>query len=205
MCKQRFLIIECVCLLIFSYNSSKVSSCWANDPKSPKMSRYRYFYRIEFQDSLAGTWRGEDCCKQPCVTCSGLPRFVNISELRLIPSFSGAAAARSQSSRSQSYYKCSNHTSCHYRHQPGKLHIVNPDQSTSCLDQVHILCSSGQGVPTKENNRRHTYSVVLNLFVERTYFTKSLMSTKKQLNIIVNNKQRNWILFSYIYFRCKIL
>ena len=150
MCKQRFLIIECVCLLIFSYNSSKVSSCWANDPKSPKMSRYRYFYRIQFQDSLAGTWRGEDCCKQPCVTCSGLPRFVNISELRLIPSFSGAAAARSQSSRSQSYYKCSNHTSCHYRHQPGKLHIVNPDQSTSCLDQVHILCSSGHGVPTTQ-------------------------------------------------------
>ena len=33
-------------------------------------------------------------------------------------------------------------------------------------------------------------SVVLKFFVERTYFTKSLMSTKKQLNIIVNKKQR---------------
>ena len=35
-------------------------------------------------------------------------------------------------------------------------------------------------------------------FVERTDFTKSLMSTKMQLNIIVNNKQRNWI-FNFLY------
>ena len=31
--------------------------------------------------------------------------------------------------------------------------------------------------------------MVLKFFVERTDFTKSLMSTKKQLNIIVNKKQ----------------
>ena len=43
---------------------------------------------------------------------------------------------------------------------------------------------------TRENIGRHTYSVVLKFFVERTDFTKSLMSTKKQLNIIVNKKQR---------------
>ena len=42
----------------------------------------------------------------------------------------------------------------------------------------------------RENIGRHTYSVVLKFFVERTDFTKSLMSTKKQLNIIVNKKQR---------------
>ena len=42
----------------------------------------------------------------------------------------------------------------------------------------------------RENIGRHTYSVILKFFVERTDFTKSLMSTKKQLNI-VNNKQRN--------------
>ena len=59
---------------------------------------------------------------------------------------------------------------------------------------------------TRENIGRHTWAVVLKFFAERTYFTKSQMSTKKQLNIIVNNKQRNWILFFYIYFRwCKIL
>ena len=51
---------------------------------------------------------------------------------------------------------------------------------------------------TRENIGRHTYSVVLKFFVERTDFTKSLMSTKKQLNVIVNNKQRNWIL-SFLY------
>ena len=45
-------------------------------------------------------------------------------------------------------------------------------------------------VEPRENIGRHTYSVVLNFFVERTDFTKSLMSTKKQLNIIVNDKQR---------------
>ena len=43
----------------------------------------------------------------------------------------------------------------------------------------------------RENIGRHTYSVVLKFLVERTDFTKSQMSTKKQLNIIVNNKQRN--------------
>ena len=43
----------------------------------------------------------------------------------------------------------------------------------------------------RENVGRHTYSVVLKFFVERTDFTKSQMSTKKQLNIIVNNKQRD--------------
>ena len=43
---------------------------------------------------------------------------------------------------------------------------------------------------TRENIGRHTYSVVLKFFVEITDFTKSLMSTKKQLNIIVNKKQR---------------
>ena len=43
----------------------------------------------------------------------------------------------------------------------------------------------------RENIGRHTWAVVLKFFVERTDFTKSLMSTKKQLNIIVNNKQRN--------------
>ena len=58
---------------------------------------------------------------------------------------------------------------------------------------------------SRENIGRHTWAVVLKFFAERTYFTKSQMSTKKQLNIIVNNKQRNWILFFYIYFRCKIL
>ena len=46
--------------------------------------------------------------------------------------------------------------------------------------------------PPRENIGRHTYSVVLKFFVERTDFTKSLMSTKKQLNIIVNKKQRTW-------------
>ena len=45
-------------------------------------------------------------------------------------------------------------------------------------------------VQVRENIGRHTYSVVLNFFVERTDFTISLMSTKKQLNIIVNKKQR---------------
>ena len=46
-------------------------------------------------------------------------------------------------------------------------------------------------VQVKENSRRHICAVVLKFFVERTDFTKSLMSTKKELNIIVNNKQRN--------------
>ena len=54
----------------------------------------------------------------------------------------------------------------------------------------------GQGrghgrVDARENIGRHTWAVVLKFFAERTYFTKSQMSTKKQLNIIVNNKQRN--------------
>ena len=49
-----------------------------------------------------------------------------------------------------------------------------------------------------ENIGRHTYSVVLKFFVERTDFTKSLMSTKKQLNIIVNKKQRTWN-FNFLY------
>ena len=35
-----------------------------------------------------------------------------------------------------------------------------------------------------------TQAVVLKFFVERTFFTKSLMATKKELNIIVNKKQR---------------
>ena len=43
----------------------------------------------------------------------------------------------------------------------------------------------------RENIGRHTWAVVLKFFVERTDFTKSQMSTKKQLNITVNNKQRN--------------
>ena len=43
----------------------------------------------------------------------------------------------------------------------------------------------------RENIGRHTSAVVLKFFVERTDFTKSLMSTKKQLNVIVNNKQKN--------------
>ena len=43
----------------------------------------------------------------------------------------------------------------------------------------------------RENIGRQTWVVVLKFFAERTYFTKSQMSTKKQLNIIVNNKQRN--------------
>ena len=43
---------------------------------------------------------------------------------------------------------------------------------------------------TRDNIGIHTYSVILNFFVERPDFTRSLMSTKKQLNIIVNNKQR---------------
>ena len=47
------------------------------------------------------------------------------------------------------------------------------------------------GVISRENIGRHTWAVVLKFFVERTDFTKSLMSTKQQLNIIVNNKQRN--------------
>ena len=42
----------------------------------------------------------------------------------------------------------------------------------------------------RKNIGRHTYSVVLKFFVERPDFTKSLMSTKKQLNIIVNKKHR---------------
>ena len=51
--------------------------------------------------------------------------------------------------------------------------------------------ASGQDKPdTRENIGRHTYSVVLNFFVERPDFTKSLMATKKQLSIIVNKKQR---------------
>ena len=49
-----------------------------------------------------------------------------------------------------------------------------------------VICS-----PYRDNIGIHTWAVVLKFFVERTYFTKSLMSTKKQLNIIVNNKQRN--------------
>ena len=51
---------------------------------------------------------------------------------------------------------------------------------------------------SRENIGRHTYSVVLKFFVERTDFTKSLMSTKKQLNIIVNKKQRTWN-FNFLY------
>ena len=43
----------------------------------------------------------------------------------------------------------------------------------------------------RESIGRHTFSVVLKFLVERTDFTKLQMSTKKQLNIIVNNKQRN--------------
>ena len=43
---------------------------------------------------------------------------------------------------------------------------------------------------SRENIGMHTYSVVLKFFVERNDFTKSLMSTEKQLNIIVNKKQR---------------
>ena len=64
-----------------------------------------------------------------------------------------------------------------------------------------ILCSTGllrvkslesiELATNKENIGRHTWAVVLKFFVERTDFTKSLMSTKKQLNIIVNKKQRN--------------
>ena len=50
----------------------------------------------------------------------------------------------------------------------------------------------------RENIGRHTYSVVLKFFLERTDFTKSLMSTKKQLNIIVNKKQRTWN-FNFLY------
>ena len=50
---------------------------------------------------------------------------------------------------------------------------------------------AGVWVWSRDNIGIHTYAVVLNFFVERTDFTKSLMSTKKQLNIIVNNKQRN--------------
>ena len=38
---------------------------------------------------------------------------------------------------------------------------------------------SGLAVIFRENIGRHTYSVVLNFFVERTDFTKSQMSTKK--------------------------
>ena len=48
-----------------------------------------------------------------------------------------------------------------------------------------------RGLVVRENIGRNTYSVVLKFFVERTDFTKSLMSKKKQLNVIVNNKQRN--------------
>ena len=53
-----------------------------------------------------------------------------------------------------------------------------------------VRCRGGGG-SARENIGRHTYSAVLKFFVERTDFTKSLMSTKKQLNIIVNKKQRN--------------
>ena len=42
------------------------------------------------------------------------------------------------------------------------------------------------GSLSRENIGRHTWAVVLKFFAERTYFTKSQMSTKKQLNIIVN-------------------
>ena len=38
---------------------------------------------------------------------------------------------------------------------------------------------------------RHTKQGVLTFFVEGTYFTKSLMATKKQLVVDVNKKQRN--------------
>ena len=52
----------------------------------------------------------------------------------------------------------------------------------------------------RENIGRHTYSVVLKFFVERPDFTKSLMSTKKQLNIIVNKKRRTWnFIFLYLF------
>ena len=54
------------------------------------------------------------------------------------------------------------------------------------------------GDVSRENIGRHTYSVVLNFFVERTYFTKSLMSTKKQLNIIVNKKTKD-LKFNFLY------
>ena len=47
------------------------------------------------------------------------------------------------------------------------------------------------GVRHRENIGRHTWAVILKFFAERTCLTKSQMSTKKQLNIIVNNKQRN--------------
>ena len=49
---------------------------------------------------------------------------------------------------------------------------------------------TSENILPREKIGRHTYSVVLKFFVERTDFTKSLMSTKKQLNIIVNKKQR---------------
>ena len=54
---------------------------------------------------------------------------------------------------------------------------------------------------SRDNIGIHTWAMVLNFFVERTYFTISLMSTKKQLNIILNNKQRNWILFFLYLFQ----
>ena len=50
----------------------------------------------------------------------------------------------------------------------------------------------------RENIGRHTWAVVHKFFVERTVFTKSLMSTKKQLKIIVNKKRRTWI-FNFLY------
>ena len=46
------------------------------------------------------------------------------------------------------------------------------------------------GSISRENIGRHTRAVVLKFFVEGTDFTKSLMSTKKQLNIIENKRQR---------------
>ena len=47
--------------------------------------------------------------------------------------------------------------------------------------------------------------MVLKFFVERTDFTKSLMSTKKQLNIIVNKKKRGFAEKSFISLKWTIL
>ena len=65
---------------------------------------------------------------------------------------------------------------------PPLLNVIKTSKETSQLLKYHIK--------PRENIGRHTYSVVLKFFVERPDFTKSLMSTKKQLNIIVNKKQR---------------
>ena len=71
---------------------------------------------------------------------------------------------------SQSYYKCSNHTALPLPPPASrKLHIVNPDQSTSCLDQDHSLCGSGRRVRTTQCFQHRKMCLDLNVSTVSIY------------------------------------